>query len=216
VVGGSLELSIVVKATLVVALGILSVAVMRRTRASRRYLALAATFAVLLALPLAVVLSPPVGIDVTSATPAPPASASSTPVAEPVATLNPAATQGEALLVTVTESRSGRAFSPVALLRIVWLAGVALFLLPIAAMAWQLRGLRRTGLPWVEGDALAGRLARAAAIRRRITVLLHEDVDVPMTCGIWRPAIRGRLDPAEPVRPAWPERQSDENGCQAG
>jgi hypothetical protein len=180
-VGGSLELSIVVKATIVVALGLVSLAVMRGTRASRRYLALAATFAVLLALPLTVWLAPPVGIAVASVTPAPLALASGGPLVDPLDSFSAEATQVSTLPVAGVESSPAWALSIVSLLRGVWILGVALFLLPILVMTWQLRAVRRTGLPWLKGDTLAAGVARAAGIRRRITVEIDVTFSLPGT-----------------------------------
>jgi uncharacterized protein (TIGR03435 family) len=188
-VGGSLELSILVKVTLVAALGLIGVAGGRRARASRRYLMLAAMFAAILALPLAIALAPPVGIAMPATMPVPATlsagestvdagRASDTTVPQPL--VGPGTDGG---------SSGIRALGPASLIRLAWLTGVALFLLPVLVMVWQVRALRRTGLPWLAGDAVAESLARAAGISRRVTVLLHEDVEAPMTCGLWRPAI---------------------------
>ena len=60
VIGGSTELSIVVKATVLLALGLGTGRLARRTRASVRHVLLASTFGVLLALPVAAFFEPPV------------------------------------------------------------------------------------------------------------------------------------------------------------
>jgi uncharacterized protein (TIGR03435 family) len=188
-VGGSLELSIVVKATLVAALGLVAIGVSRRARASRRYLVIAATFAVLLALPLAILVAPPVGVPVASAKPAASALVSGAPLGTQANTLAAEAAESPVHPTVSQDSGSAWSVSPIALLRGIWILGAALFLLPMVVIAWQAGGLRRTGLPWLHAGALAERLARAAGLRRRVAVLLHENVDAPMTCGLWRPVI---------------------------
>ena len=54
---------------------------------------------------------------------------------------------------------------------------------------WQIRLLRRSGLPWRCGQSLAEGIALDAGVRRRVEVLLHEEVPGPMTCGTVHPAI---------------------------
>src|SRR6202030_2173010 len=49
--------------------------------------------------------------------------------------------------------------SPSALLLAVWIAGMALFLLPVVMGLWQVRSLRRAALPWRHGQSVAERLA---------------------------------------------------------
>ena len=59
-VSSSLAASMVVKATLLVTLGLIGSAIAGRSRASVRHCLLAATFGVLLLLPVAAILAPPV------------------------------------------------------------------------------------------------------------------------------------------------------------
>ena len=54
---------------------------------------------------------------------------------------------------------------------------------------WQMRSLRRTSLPWAQGQSVVDRHATDVGIRRRVEVLLHESVPGPMTCGVLRAAI---------------------------
>src|ERR1700694_813443 len=76
-VGGSVELSIVVKATVAIAVGLLAARLARRACASTRHLILAFTFAGLLMLPFAMALVPDVAIEV------PVSSATSTAASQP-------------------------------------------------------------------------------------------------------------------------------------
>jgi TonB family protein len=85
-------------------------------------------------------------------------------------------------------SQSSR-LSPSALLLVVWLAGAALFLLPVIVGLRQVRRLRRTALPWRHGQTVAEGLAFDAGVPRRIEVLLHEELPGPMMCGVLHPAI---------------------------
>src|SRR5580704_19793990 len=62
--GGSTELSIVLKATVVIALALIGARLARGTRASVRHLVLASAFGVLLVLPVAAVLMPPVAVKI--------------------------------------------------------------------------------------------------------------------------------------------------------
>ncbi len=70
-----------------------------------------------------------------------------------------------------------------------WIIGTAVFLLPVLVGLWQIRFLRRSGLPWLKGRSIAEALALDAGIHRRIEVLLHEALPGPITCGVLHPAI---------------------------
>jgi uncharacterized protein (TIGR03435 family) len=70
-----------------------------------------------------------------------------------------------------------------------WIMGAALSLIPLAIGLWKLRLLRRTGLPWAEGQAMVDRLATDSAIGTRVEVLLHESVPGPIASGVLHPAI---------------------------
>ena len=72
-----------------------------------------------------------------------------------------------------------------AMMRAVWLAGAALLLGMLAIGLVRLRAVRRTGLPWMERRDEAMRVARESGVNRPVTVMLHESVAAPMTCG-WR------------------------------
>jgi len=78
--------------------------------------------------------------------------------------------------------------------RTVWLVGAFLLLAQLAVDLRRLYRIRRDGLPWLERRELMRALASECGIRRNVEVLLHEGIQGPLTCGIWRPAI---LLPAE-------------------
>ena len=53
----------------------------------------------------------------------------------------------------------------------------------------NLRLLRRSGLPWTDGQTVADSLALETGIRRRVEVLLHEALPGPIASGMLHPAI---------------------------
>jgi TonB family protein len=171
-VGNSQAASVVVKATLAVALGIAGAWLARGSRAAVRHAVLAAAFGVLLLLPIVSTITPPFRIVVEEAS---------------VATSGPPTDAIEVAGVTRAAPRPGISLS--ALLLWGWIAGTILFLTPMAMGLWQVRFLRRSGAPWPRGQALAMGLAAEAGIRRRIEVLLANSLSGPMTCGIVRPLI---------------------------
>src|SRR5262249_40443351 len=79
--------------------------------------------------------------------------------------------------------------SPSAVLFAVWIAGTVFFLLRMIFGLQQVRALRQFGLPWRDGQLIVNQLALDAGIHRRVEVLLHESLPMPVTCGFVRPAI---------------------------
>jgi uncharacterized protein (TIGR03435 family) len=181
----SLAATIVAKATVATALALIGARLARRSRAAVRHAMLAAAFGVLLALPVASIVAPPVrvaapilALDRT----APP------PLAGDIDALAPVAPADAGDRIAPAIPRALRLSTPVLLLT-GWFAGAALALLPVAMGLWQVRLLRRSGLPWRHGQAVVERLALDAGIPRRVEVLLHEAASGPMTCGVAHPAI---------------------------
>jgi uncharacterized protein (TIGR03435 family) len=80
-----------------------------------------------------------------------------------------------------------------------WIAGAVVFLLPVIAGLWQIRTLRRSALPWCDGQSIVDTLALESGISRRVPLLVHEHLPGPMTCGVVNPAI---VLPAD--APGWP------------
>ncbi len=181
-VSNSLAASIVVKATLAAALGLLAARMLRRSRAAVRHALLAAAFGVMLMLPIASVLAPPVRI---------PLARMQDQTAHDFAGADSAigATVPAQANSAVASQAQSSGFSWPALLLTTWLAGTAIFLLPMAIGLWQVRSLRRSALPWTHGQSLVDTLARAAGISRSVKVLLHEALPGPMTCGLVHPAV---------------------------
>ena len=187
--GRLVELSILGKATVILVIGLTVVMLSGRARASVRHLLLAATLAAVLALPLIVLAVPEMTIGV-------PASQTSEsidlrPAAPPVALT---ATADASIPSRATESASWSLPSWMTIFHTVWLVGAFLLLAQLAVDLRLLYRIRRDGLPWLERRELMRALASECGVRRNVEVLLHEGIQGPLTCGIWRPAV---LLPAE-------------------
>jgi TonB family protein len=181
-VGGSWALSTLAKATFVMALGLWGALLAGRKRAAFRHALLAATFGVLLALPVISALAPPSRITLRRVQ----ARNAAAPVARGGSATAPAIGKRPGSVAV----GPNLARQPIAdLLATGWIAGIVVFLLPAAAGLWQLLKLRRSGLPWQTGQSVADGLARGVGMRRRVDVLLCEGLSGPMTCGVARPAI---------------------------
>ena len=184
-VSSSLAASILGKATLIATLGLMGARLTRRSPAAVRHAVLAASLAVLLALPVASILIKPVRIVLSASTQewAPP----SLFPAFMDATQPAAAMDGS--IVVASGTQRWRGLSPSAVLFAVWIAGTVFFLLRMIFGLQQVRTLRQFGLPWREGQSIVNQLAQDAGIHRCVEVLLHESLPVPVTCGFVHPAI---------------------------
>jgi TonB family protein len=182
-VSSSLAASIVAKATVTTALSLAGVRLARRSRAAVRHALLAAAFGVLVALPVASIVTRPFLIPVpVSAQERNPANFARGTTVVSAPPLRPSVGAPSAI-------PQPKGFSPSALLLTVWIAGTTLFLLPVPIGLWQVRRLRRSALPWAHGQLAVERLALEAGIHRRVTVLLHDALCGPMTCGALHPTI---------------------------
>ena len=170
----SLALSLIGKATIVAAAGLLVARAMRNVRASRKYLVLAWTFVVLAGMPVLAILAGPLTIVVRE----------NTLVTAPALALTPAASlNGERDLVarvpgglSVVVPTSGRHTVTAGTLAAAgWAIGILVCLVPMVRTLRRLRLLRRTARVWKEGGAA--------------TILRHEDVAVPMTFGVLQPVV---------------------------
>jgi bla regulator protein blaR1 len=184
-VGSSLAASIVAKVTVTTALGLITAWLTRRNRAAVRHVLLAAAFGVLLMLPVASVLAPPIHVAVPIAVEI----QAAVPTLVDSATGVPPVTPGDAGVHVKPSTPHSSALSPSDLLLAGWIVGMALFLLPVMIGLGQIRSLRRSGLPWRRGQSAVETIAVDAGIHRRVEVLLHEALPGPMTCGVLHPAI---------------------------
>lgn len=179
-----IELSILGKATVMLALGLTAACLAGWGRASLRHLLLAVTFGMLLLMPAIILTIPGLTIDLPVAPTGDSARAVSTVLTAEVAP------SGNALIARPEPEAGGWSVPswPV-LLRLGWAAGAALLFTTLAIGLWQLRRIRRHGLPWPEQRELMQSLANDCGMRRPVEVLLHEGIPAPITCGAWRPAI---------------------------
>jgi len=181
-VSGSLAASIVTKATLVLVLALIGSWLTRRSRAAVRHMLLTAAFSVLLVLPIASMISPPVRIRVGTVN-----HEQAAPLSFGGAIPSVAPSGGSTGIKLEIPQPS--VFSMSAILLTVWITGMALFLLPMLVGLWRLRSLRRSAIAWRDGQRTVEQLAVDAGVYRRVEVLLDESLSGPMTCGVVHPAI---------------------------
>lgn len=182
-----MTLALLLKATAVLSAGLAAAHLARHSRASVRHLLIAASFVMLLLLPIANAISPSLNVPV-------PAALQTTlaPLAEDVAIDVVAATAGSVASNPAPPRQAPRPWnlpSVWQVLSFIWIAGTLASCLRIIVGIWQVRTLRETGMPWPPGEEIVATLRREAGARRAVAVLLHERVHGPMTCGILRPAI---------------------------
>ena len=183
-IGDSTEVAILVKATLIMMLGLGATQLAARTRASVRHVLLASTFAAVLLLPFAVMLVPsttiPIAVDVALnpavqiSNPTPPAS----PRASGTVDRTPSPERGDLSIPALST-----------LTRVGWAAGCVWLVGSLGVSLWRLSRLRRFAYPWRERYALVSAVASEIGLRRKVSIALHEDVAVPITCGTRRPAV---------------------------
>ena len=185
------ELSLLVKATIALAVGLAITAMASRARSSVRHLVLAATLGSLLALPVAAALTPVVAIEL-------PVSRVSTLAGPAVLSRTvSSAAPGPAATAGVEVGAAGRSLPSLSDAGwMIWSAGVLLLVGSLVRSLSTLSRIRRTGVPWLDAPAYVHDLT-ARAGRRRVEVLLHEDVAAPLTCGVLRPAIVLPIDAHE-------------------
>lgn len=180
-----MTLSILLKVTVTMLLALAGVRASKHSAAAVRHVVLAASFAVVLLLPVASIVAPTIRVPV-------PAAVQDALVPLDINSIGDAATAAPQANVTPSRRPEPAPWSWPSLssvLAAAWLAGTIVFLLPIVIGLWQVRALRRTALPWRHGRFLVSLLADEARVRRDVDVLLHESVQGPMTCGVFRPAI---------------------------
>ena len=188
-VGGSLALSIVAKATVILAIALLGALILGRFRAAVRHLMIAAGFAAIVLLPVASLLGPALPIEIAIELNAPAA-------VTPASTFD--ATPFEPRTVTGREpwgtfgTRPATPLSGISMSTTfvtIWAVGALLSLAPVAAALWQMRRWRRICEPWPVGVALAQRLAHDAGITRHIDVRVRASLPGPVAYGARRPVI---------------------------
>ena len=180
--------SLLVKVTLTLVLALAGARLARHHRAAVRHLLLAAAFAVILALPVLSVALPTVRVEVPMAANAAAVLSSIDPVAfesapETIVPMGAAAGEAPAVLAR----RSGLSIATV--LVVIWMAGTSILLAFTLSGLWRLRAIRRSALPWRDGQSMVDGLAADLGVRRRVALLLVDSPRGPMTCGVRRPAV---------------------------
>ena len=178
--GASLAGSIVLKATVVAALGLFGAWLLRGRRAALRHAILAGAFAVLVVLPAGAIFAPPVRIAVNP---------TSAPSAAVFSSSADSSRNTPAPLTISAPSKHAPAFPLSTWLLGVWLCGTVLCLMPAAIGVWQVDRIRRSALPWGRAQSAAAALASECGMQRGIDVGIHEALPGPMTCGLLKPAI---------------------------
>ncbi len=175
--------SILVKATLLLSLGLAAAWLARRQRASVRHVVLAATLATLLVFPFLALLAPAVSVEV--------------PIATRTAAAGPptVARKGTPAIGTTFTGPSASPRTTIAipssttLALGVWVGGALLFMITGGLDVWRVRRIVRTGLPWIELRDRVSALAVESGVRSAVEVLRHEDVVAPFLWGVWRPTV---------------------------
>jgi beta-lactamase regulating signal transducer with metallopeptidase domain len=182
-----IELSLLLKATMLLTLGLAASALARHARAAVRHLWLAATLGSLAVLPVLAWSAPAVTI----AVPARYASLGLPPAAPPAPSRADANARRPAADRPLTSSTRGQWTAPSwrSAIRLLWLLGALVTMASVGRSLASVRRIRREGLPRPELRALTQELAAGAGVRRPILVIEHEDVPAPLTCGLRYPAI---------------------------
>ena len=204
----SWEMSLVLKATVLLGAALAAVGCSARMRASRRHLIVVAAFAALIVLPGAVLVMPVITLSL----PVAPV----VPVGGPVPVWSPASPGDAPLMSTRGEiagssigpshtspdvARAAASFlSPATVLRGVWLSGAAIFLVAFAVSLRGIYRLRDAAVPWPAGQARVDGMLKELGLNRTVIVTVHESAVVPATMGVVRPMI---LLP--PDAPEWVE-----------
>jgi uncharacterized protein (TIGR03435 family) len=183
---GSVAISIILKATVLLVLALSGVRLAGRVRASVRHVIMASLFGVLLVLPVAAVLTPPLTVEIARPHVNSPTAGRSVGRDD-----TPGAGADPARLITDSNDLEDRQplVSAGTLLATAWASGSILVLWPLVTGFWQLRRVRRCGLPWLEGQLMIQSLGAAAGISRPVKALIHEEANMPMTCGFVHPVI---------------------------
>ena len=186
-----MDLALMIKVTIALTVGLCATAAARRARASVRHVILAATFASVLAIPAVPSLLPDVEVAVPSAR------AAITAVVPEVSVRATA---------THTSERARTALSPASRipvatwLTLIWAAGAITLTALLALALLKLRNLRRTAIPWEQGQAALDLTARDSGVKTPVEVLRQDQIGAPVTWGVRRPVVLLPID-----APQWSE-----------
>lgn len=176
--------------TLVFSVALLGTLLASRARAALRHLILAAAFGVVLILPLAMLFSPPVSVEIAALPAREPDPIAIDPAALPApSTVDVPPIPVEAISVAspLTTAPAMR-ISPTTWLFLAWSVVASVAVMPVIAGLWHLRRIRRSSHLWSEGAARVAQLMHPAA-SPHLAILLNVKLAAPITGGIVRPAI---------------------------
>jgi uncharacterized protein (TIGR03435 family) len=178
-------MALLIKVTVALAVSLLSVRLARRSRAAVRHALLASGFAIVLVLPMVSIVSPMIAVPL--------------PIPAPVEAIDFSSISLVGNTADQAVTAAGRGTGPTAagerrislgaLLVSAWAAGGTIFMVPVLAGLWEMHRIRRGARRAPQLEQLARHLARRVGMNRLITVLMHDGVAGPMTCGVLRPAI---------------------------
>ena len=171
------ELALLVKLTVVLSAGLLAAWLLRGSTAAIRHLVLACTFLAAAALPLASAVIPQFDLRV--------------PAQDATFSLSPLIPSSPSTTTSVSDRSSSQlvvspefSLSPVAAIRLAWAIGSAAVLAWLVIAIMELRRLRREGVPALELMPVLERLRREGGVRAGVTLVTHERVVAPLTCGL--------------------------------
>jgi uncharacterized protein (TIGR03435 family) len=182
------ELSLVVKATVVLAVALAVARAARRAPAAVRALVLASAFGVLLLLPIAAMLVQPRAVvipveisvaEVSALLPVPAEGATTFEPARPAEGVGDPARQPWRLPLPPLSSA----------LRVTWGLAAIMFAARLGIALIRLRIMRRRALPWPAGRPLVDAIAEEAGVRRPIGLFLHDGLPAPVTYGMMHPSV---------------------------
>jgi len=167
---------LVLKITVVLALGLIVASMLRRVPAAVRHLVLASTLAATVAIPAAGLLMPAVSV------PVPDPNAFAVAIADsPLRDRRPV--EPSDVVPAAPAVPTAPRYSLSALLYLAWAAGAVICLGSLVIALARLARLRRTAVPWQRGQLLMDSISADDGMRRTIDVARHEAIQAPVTGG---------------------------------
>jgi beta-lactamase regulating signal transducer with metallopeptidase domain len=188
----TLVLTLLLKVTASLAIGLLVVRLLRRARAATRHLVLATTFAALLLVPLAHLAGPRIELEIGMLAPAEDVGDRATPRGETLALTT--AVPPDAAAATGRIARTATPllpWTPGTIAMGIWIGGAGSLLLTLAFDLARARRLRRNGLPapeWIVRISHRIGVGRGASARD-VEILLSDEVPGPLVIGCRQAAI---------------------------
>lgn len=179
------ELMVLLKTSVVIAAALLFVWTYRSARASVRHLCLTCAFAILLLVPVTALIAPPLRLEIVDPT----MEITATQLVQGPVDVFPSTNNQTSGTNFSASTTTPAAFSWRQMIWMLWAVGAALLLTRLAISLLRLRLIRRTGIPSLELNQSMRKLTTSAGMSREVEVLLHDDVPVPFTSGVLRPAI---------------------------